>query len=147
GLPIDANGDRVGHPFVWLSIPAVLGGLGIVGFALVHGSTFLALKTDGPVRERAARFSATWAPLLLLPCAAWALWVQFTRGGGNRPWWGRSAVAGGGMLFGWISARERSERFAFPGYSAFIVFGAGAIFAGMFPYELPSTLDPSHGLT
>lgn len=147
GLPIDANGDRVGHPFVWLSIPAVLGGLGIVGFALVHGSTFLALKTDGPVRERAARFSATWGPLLLLPCAAWALWVQFTHGGGNLLSWVLIALAVAGMLFGWISARARSEGFAFLGYSAFIVFGAGAIFAGMFPYVLPSTLDPAHGLT
>src|SRR5690606_5530553 len=35
GLPIDANGDRVGGPFVWLTPVAVLGGLAVVGFCLV----------------------------------------------------------------------------------------------------------------
>src|SRR5690242_12674410 len=50
GLPIDENGDRVGGPFVWLTPVAVLGGLAVVGFCLVHAATFLALKTDGPVR-------------------------------------------------------------------------------------------------
>lgn len=145
GLPIDANGDRVGHPFVWLTVPAVLGGLGLVGFALVHGSTFLALKTDGAVRERAARFSATWAPLLLLPAAAWALWVQFLHGG---TWlsWILVALAVAGLAFGWLSARGRKEGRAFLGYSGFIVAGAGSIFAGMFPWVLPSTLDSAFGL-
>ena len=47
GLPIDANGDRVGGPFAWLTPYAVLGGLAVVGFCLVHAATFLALKTDG----------------------------------------------------------------------------------------------------
>jgi len=146
GLPIDANGDRVGHPFVWLTVPAILGGLGVVGFSLVHGSTFLALKTEGAVRERAARFSATWGPLLLAPCALWALWVQFTHGGTFLSW-ALVALAVAGLVFGWVSARARREGFAFLGYSGFVFFGAGSIFAGMFPYVLPSTLDPAHGLT
>ncbi|HWU27743.1 MAG TPA: cytochrome d ubiquinol oxidase subunit II, partial [Microbacterium sp.] len=62
GLPLDANGDRVGGPFVWLTLPAVLGGLAVVGFALLHSATFLGLKADGPVRERAGRFAGRWAP-------------------------------------------------------------------------------------
>ncbi|MGV9767893.1 cytochrome d ubiquinol oxidase subunit II [Microbacterium sp. NPDC003461] len=146
GLPIDDNGDRVGHPFVWLTVPAVLGGLGVVGFALVHGSTFLALKTDGAIRERAARFSATWAPLLLAPAAAWALWVQFAHGG-NPMSWALVVLAVVAAAFGWGSARRRHEGRAFLGYSGFVLFGAGSIFAGMFPYVLPSTLDPDFGLT
>ncbi|MTE24675.1 cytochrome d ubiquinol oxidase subunit II [Microbacterium sp. ZXX196] len=146
GLPIDANGDRVGHPFVWLTVPAILGGLGVVGFALVHGSTFLALKTEGAIRDRAARFGGTWAPLLLLPAAGWALWVQFLHGG--TIWsWALVVLAVAGAAFGWASARARREKRAFAGYSAFIVAGAGSIFAGMFPYVLPSTLDEAFGLT
>ncbi|WP_221583317.1 cytochrome d ubiquinol oxidase subunit II [Microbacterium sp. G2-8] len=147
GLPIDANGDRVGHPFVWLTVPAILGGLGLVGFALVHGATFLALKTDGAIRERSARFSATWGPLLLLPAAAWALWVQFAHDGGSVLSWTLVVLAVAALAFGWISARARREGRAFLGYGGFIVAGAGSIFAGMFPYVLPSTLDPSFGLT
>ncbi|WP_309067507.1 cytochrome d ubiquinol oxidase subunit II [Microbacterium sp.] len=146
GLPLDEYGDRVGHPFVWLTAPAVIGGLALVGFSLTHGATFLALKSDGPVRERAGRFAATWGPLCLVPAAVWALWVQVQHGGTVLSW-GLVVLAVVAAAFGWWNARARREGLAFTGYAAFMLFGAGSIFAGMFPYVLPSTLDPSHGLT
>jgi cytochrome d ubiquinol oxidase subunit II len=43
GLPLNANGDREGGPFAWFSGYAVLGGLAVVGFSLVHALAFLAL--------------------------------------------------------------------------------------------------------
>src|ERR687896_521401 len=46
GLPLNANGDREGGPFAWFNAYAVLGGLAVVGFSLLHGLAFLALKTD-----------------------------------------------------------------------------------------------------
>lgn len=146
GLPIDANGDRVGHPFVWLTAPAVIGGLAVVGFALAHGATFLALKSEGPVRERAGRFAATWGPLCLAPAAGWALWVQFAQGGTVFSW-ALIVIAVAGAAFGWVNARVRREGLAFVGSAVFLVGGAGAIFAAMFPNVLPSTLDPAHSLT
>ncbi|RCS57219.1 cytochrome d ubiquinol oxidase subunit II [Microbacterium sp. JB110] len=146
GLPIDANGDRVGGPFVWLGWPAVLGGLGVIGFSLVHSATFLALKTDGLIRQRARHFAATWAPLLLVPAAAWAVWVQLAHDSGWLPWT-LVALAAAGAITGWLAARAGREGRSFAGYAAFIVCGAASIFAGMFPYVLPSTLDAAYGLT
>ncbi|UNK69920.1 cytochrome d ubiquinol oxidase subunit II [Microbacterium sp. H1-D42] len=147
GLPIDANGDRVGGPFVWLTLPAVIGGLAVVGFALAHSSTFLGLKADGPVRERAGQFAARWAPLCLVPAAVWALWVQFSHGGGSVLSWAFIVLAVVAALFGWLAARRRNEGWAFIGYAGFGLFGAGAIFAGMFPLLLPSTVDAAFDLT
>lgn len=146
GLPIDANGDRVGGPFSWFGWPAVIGGLAIVGFSLVHSSTFLALKTDGAIRARTARFAATWAPLFLMPAAVWAVWVQLQHGG---TWasWALVGLAVAGAAVGWGAARARREGWAFAGYGAFVLFGAAAVFAGMFPYVLPSTLDDAFSLT
>ncbi|SJN42897.1 Cytochrome d ubiquinol oxidase subunit II [Microbacterium esteraromaticum] len=146
GLPIDANGDRVGGPFVWLTPPAILGGVAVVGFALAHSATFLGLKADGPVRERAADFAARWAPLCLLPAAAWAVWVQIEHDAGVVSWM-LIALAVVGLVYGWISARRRREGFAFIGYAAFGLFGVAAIFTGMFPHVLPSTVDPGFDLT
>lgn len=146
GLPIDSNGDRVGGPFVWLTPGAIVGGLALVGFALVHGATFLALKSDGPVRERAGRFAATWAPLGLAPAAVWAVWVQVEHGGGVLSW-ALIVLAVIALLFGWSNARRRREGFAFTGFAAFGLFGVAAIFAGMFPRVLPSTIDPAFDLT
>lgn len=146
GLPINANGDRVGGPFVWLTVPAILGGLAVVGFSLAHSATFLGLKADGPVRERAGRFAAAWAPLCLVPAAAWAIWVQLAHGGSVLAWT-FIVLAVVGAAVGWIAARRRREGWAFIGYAGFGLFGAGAVFAGMFPLVLPSTVDSAFDLT
>jgi cytochrome d ubiquinol oxidase subunit II len=146
GLPLDANGDRVGGPFVWLTLPAVLGGLAVVGFALLHSATFLGLKADGPVRERAGRFAARWAPLCLVPAAAWAILVQVEHGGSPLSWT-FLALAVVAAVAGWIAARARREGFAFLGFAGFGLFGVAAIFAGMFPLVLPSTVDAAFDLT
>ncbi|GAA1421115.1 cytochrome d ubiquinol oxidase subunit II [Agrococcus citreus] len=147
GLPIDGNGDRVGGPFVWLGAPAIIGGLAVVGFSLAHSATFLALKADGPVRERSARFAAGWAaPLCLVPAAVWAVWVQIEHGG-NPLSWTLVGLAVVGALRGWMRARQGREGLAFAGYAAFGLFGTAAIFAGVFPKVLPSTVDPAFDLT
>ncbi|AYF97018.1 cytochrome d ubiquinol oxidase subunit II [Protaetiibacter intestinalis] len=145
GLPIDANGDRVGGPFVWLTPVAVLGGLALVGFCLVHGATFLALKTDGPVRERMRRLVPRLAPVALLPIAGWAILVEVQ--GGNVFSWillGLAVVAG---VVGWIFARAGREGRAFTGFAVFGALGAGSIFAAVFPVVLPSTIDAAYDLT
>jgi cytochrome d ubiquinol oxidase subunit II len=145
GLPIDGNGDRVGGPFVWLTPIAVLGGLALVGFSLVHGATFLALKTDGPVRERMGKLVPRLAPIALLPIAGWAVLVQLD-GGDVLSWTllGLAVVAG---VVGWVFARMRREGWAFTGFAAFGALGAAAIFAAAFPVVLPSTIDPAFDLT
>src|SRR5690349_16838998 len=60
GLPIGAHGVRVGGAFSGLGWPALLGAAAVVGFSVVHGALFLALKTDGPVRLRARAFALRW---------------------------------------------------------------------------------------
>ncbi len=145
GLPLDANGDRVGGPMAWFSPAAVLGGLAVVGFCLAHASTFLALKTDGPVRLRMRRFSAVAAPVALLPIVAWVLVVQARSGGPVG--WALVAVAAAGGIGGAHAARRAREGRAFLGYGLLLVAGVAAIFTDVFPVVLPSTLDHAWDLT
>lgn len=145
GLPIDANGDRVGGPFVFLTPIAVLGGLALVGFCFVHAATFLALKSDGVVRERAGRDVVRVAPFALVPLVGWVLLVQLRTG--DPASWILVAVAVIAVVLGWIAATRRREGLAFLGFAAFLVAGAAAIFAAVYPVVLPSTLDPAFDLT
>ncbi len=145
GLPIDAEGNRVGGPFAWFGWQAVLGGLAVVGFCLVHGATFLALKTEGPVRERAGRTVVRWAPVALLPIVAWVLVVQFRSG--DLASWILVGVAVLSVVVGYLAALRRREGWAFLGVAAFVVAGAASIFTAVFPVVLPSTLDPAFDLT
>src|SRR5699024_10362132 len=146
GLPIDANGDRVGGPFDWLSWPAVLGGLAVVGLALAHSATFLALKADGPVRRRAARFAARWAPLCLLPLLVWTVAVQLEHGAGPVGWTLTLLVVVSGGV-GLARARQGREGLAFTGYAGAGLSGLAAIFLAMFPVLLPSTVDGAFDIT
>lgn len=145
GLPIDANGDRVGGPFVWLTPVAVLGGLAVVGFCFVHAATFLALKTDGAVRERAAKDVVRIGPFALLPIVGWVLLVQVQSG--QLTSWILVVLAVVAVVGGWLAARRRREGWAFVGVAAFLALGAASIFAAVYPVVLPSTIDPAYDLT
>jgi cytochrome bd ubiquinol oxidase subunit II len=145
GLPIDANGDRVGGPFVWLTPLAVLGGLALVGFCFVHGANFLALKSDGVVRERAARDVVRIAPFALLPLVGWVLVVQVQSG--DLASWLLVGVAVVAVVLGWLAAFRRLEGRAFLGFAVFLIAGAASIFAAVYPVVLPSTVDPAFNLT
>ena len=145
GLPINDNGDRVGGAFAWVSLPVLLGGLGFVGFALVQGLAFVALKTDGDIRDRARNTLVRWSPVLLLPIVAWVLTLDFTTGNGVS--WLCTILAVVAVLIAWISAKGGREGRAFAGLSVFLAFGALAIFTAMYPNVLPSTLDPAYSLT
>lgn len=145
GLPLDAQGNRVGGPFVFLTPLAVIGGLAVVGFCLIHAATFLAVKADGPVRVRASRIAATWSPIALLPLVGWVLVVQFSRGGIAS--WTLTVVAVVAAVLGWAAARRRFEGRAFLGFAAFLVAGSASIFAAVFPVVLPSTVSSAYDLT
>ncbi|GAA2005946.1 cytochrome d ubiquinol oxidase subunit II [Brevibacterium samyangense] len=145
GLPLNANGDNIGGPFAWLTVPAVIGGLGVVGFTWLHGLLFVSLKTDGPVRQRARRTAARWAPVLLLPLVVWVVWVQVLHGS----WWGWGiiALAAVSMVVMWMLVMRDAEKPAFFAQAGFLVLGVLAVFANMYPLVLPSTIDPEFSLT
>lgn len=145
GLPLNENGDRVGGAFAWFNVNAVIGGLAVVGFCLVHASAFLGLKTDGIIRQRARGFLVTLMPVLLLPLVGWVLIVQFDSG--NRLTWALIGVAVLAAAFAWLRARSGHEGQAFTGMAVFLLAGVDAIFTAVYPVVLPSTLDPAWNLT
>jgi cytochrome d ubiquinol oxidase subunit II len=145
GLPLNANGDREGGPFAWFSWYAVLGGLAVVCFSLLHALAFLALKTDGDVRHRARRWFIRLLPVLLLPLAGWAVSIQILDG---KPWtWAAVLLAVAAAAAAWMMARKGSEGRAFAALGAFLVLGSASIFAAVFPVVLPSTLNAGFDLT
>ena len=145
GLPLNGNGDRVGGPFAWFSGYAVLGGLAVVCFSLVHALAFLALKTDGDIRHRARQWFVRLLPVLLLPIAAWALSVQFLDG--NPGTWAVLVLAVAAAAAAWALARREAEGRSFVALGAFLVLGMAAIFGAVFPVVLPSTLGEPYNLT
>ncbi|EMY36231.1 cytochrome d ubiquinol oxidase subunit II [Arthrobacter crystallopoietes BAB-32] len=145
GLPLNANGDRVGGPFAWFSGYALLGGAAVVLFSLVHALAFLTLKTDGDIRLRARRLLVRWLPVALLPMALWAIVVVLA--GGKPVTCMTLAVAVLGAASAWLLARRGKDGLSFAALGVFLVAGTATIFTAVFPIVLPSTLDPAFSLT
>ncbi|MDJ1371617.1 cytochrome d ubiquinol oxidase subunit II [Gulosibacter molinativorax] len=145
GLPLNENGDRVGGPWAWFSWPAVIGGLALVGFSLIHGANFLALRTEGELRERSRAFVLRWTPLLILPLLAWVIIVQVQSGSAFT--WTLVVLAAIALVAAYLLIRAKRQKAGFITMGVFLAFGVAAIFAAVFPVVLPSTIDPAFNLT
>ncbi len=145
GLPLNENGDRVGGPFAWFNGYAVLGGLAVVFFCIVHAAAFLALKTDGDIRVRARKLLLRWLPVALLPLALWAIAVVVA--GGKSVTYVTLLLAVLGAVLAWMMARRERDGWSFGGLGVFLLAGTATIFTAVFPNVLPSTIDSAYNLT
>ncbi|WP_369138997.1 cytochrome d ubiquinol oxidase subunit II [Modestobacter versicolor] len=145
GLPIDADGNRVGGAFAGVGWPAVLGGVAVLSFSLVHGAVFLALKTDGPVRLAARRFARRWSPVAALPLLLWAGIVQLQDGTAvTAVLWLVAALA---VLVTWARVRVDREGQAFAAWAVVLLASAATIFGSVYPVVVPSTIDSAFDVT
>ncbi|WP_024876888.1 cytochrome d ubiquinol oxidase subunit II [Saccharomonospora piscinae] len=145
GLPIDADGDRVGSALAAVRWETVLGGVAIAAFSLVHGAAFLALKTDGEVRHRARAFALRFTPLALAPLVGLLLLVQWRDG---LTWTLVPLllvpIAGAVAVARLLAGREGQ---AFAALGTVIAAAVVALFGALYPEVLPSTLDAANSLT
>jgi cytochrome d ubiquinol oxidase subunit II len=145
GLPIAADGTRVGGAFAGVGWPAVLGAVAVLSFSLVHGAVFLALKTDGPVRLAARAFARRWSPVAALPLLLWAGLVQLRDGtAGTAVLWLVAALA---VLVTWARIRVDREGQAFAAWAVVLLGSAATVFSAAYPVVVPSTIDPAFDLT
>jgi cytochrome bd ubiquinol oxidase subunit II len=145
GLPIDADGNRVGGPFAGVGWPAVLGAVAVLAYSLVHGAVFLALKTDGPLRLAARAFARRWSPVAALPLLLWAGLVQLRSGGPiTGVLWLGAALA---VLVTWARIRVDREGQAFAAWAVVLLGSASTIFGAAYPVVVPSTISRAFDVT
>jgi cytochrome d ubiquinol oxidase subunit II len=145
GLPIGPDGTRVGGALAGLGWPALLGAVAVLGFSMVHGAVFLALKTDGPLRLAARRFAGRWSPVAALPLLLWALLVQLRSGTVATAV--LLLVAALAVLVAWARIRVDREGQAFAAWAVVLLGSAATIFGSVYPVVVPSTIDPAFDLT
>ena len=145
GVPLDADHEFTGTLLTLLHPYALLGGVTTVLVFALHGAAFLALKTDGPVRERSATVAVT-AGLCAIPAgAAFLVWTLFD----GAPVWivAPVLVAALGLAGGTLAAVRGRSGWSFTATTVAIVAVAVTLFGSLYPDVLPSTTDPAHSLT
>ncbi|WP_061965144.1 cytochrome d ubiquinol oxidase subunit II [Demequina aurantiaca] len=146
GVPLDENHEFIGNFFTLLSPFALLGGAVTLLLFLTHGSIFLALKTDGIVRERAESLAKRFAPISLVVAAVWAIWAQLAYS--EVVWtWVPLAIAAVGLALAWWFSLQGSFGKAFTANAVAIAGAVVLIFGSMFPDVMPASNDAANSLT
>jgi cytochrome d ubiquinol oxidase subunit II len=119
----------------------------------MHGALWVALKTEGPVEERARRLArGVWWVLLpavvTITLASFRIQSHLAESFAAHPWgYVFPALAVSGLLGVQWRDRARSGLDAFLASGAYIIGMLTSVVFGVYPYVLPSSGDPGLSLT
>jgi len=153
GIPLNAAHDYTGNFFTFLNGYALLGGLATLVLFTLHGTVFLALKTTGELRERAAALAWKLGVAAVLAGGGFLAWTEASyRAPGHAGTTGAAsaalaALAALALAGGLAASRAGREGYAFAGTAVAIVAVTGALFAALYPRVLPSSVSAAYDLT
>jgi len=146
GTPIDKAGNFVGNFFDLLNPYALLGGLMTLTLFITHGAVFLALKTGDEVRESARGIALKVGPVAAAIAVVFLLWSQVYSN--NAILSLVLALLAAVALVGGIYAVWRGrDGWAFLLTAFTIGLGTSALFAGLFPDVMRSSISDAFTLT
>ena len=149
GVPIDAEMEFVGSFFTLLTPFSIVGGLVFVLLFLFHGALFLRLKVGKDEVLARVEAIAKKAGIILIPAVLiWVAMAYFMTDIFQKPLSLALVVLAAVALVAAVLLQLKAKLgYSFIANGLTIVFVTLAIFAGMFPRVLISTLDPSWSLT
>jgi cytochrome d ubiquinol oxidase subunit II len=146
GLPINSSQNFTGTFWDLFQPYAVWTGVTLVLVCLLHGATFLCLKSTSPLRERAWRTARAIAPLAAAFVVGFVIWTHVTAG---TTFFLNliellaiiAAVAAAWLVF------ARREGFAFTATTVTIAACILAIFVDLYPNVMVSSTSSAYNLT
>jgi len=146
GLPIDSSHEYTGNFFDLLTPYGLLTGVTLVALCLLHGATFLKLRTTGHVRERARALARPlgWAAIVLV--AGWVIWTRSVAGGPDVP----QPVEVLAVIAACFAARMAvtdHDGLSFTSSAVAIAATVGSIFIDLYPNVMVSSTDAADNLT
>ncbi len=146
GLPIDSGHEYTGDFFGLLTPYGVWTGLTLLALCLLHGATFLKLRTTDHVRERAraAARPLGWAAIALM--VGWVIWTRSVAGGPNVPQ-PVEVLAVLAAIFAGRLAMSDHDGPAFASSAVAIAATVGSIFIDLYPNVMISSTSAAYNLT
>ncbi|PPI21506.1 cytochrome d ubiquinol oxidase subunit II [Rathayibacter sp. AY1B1] len=145
GVPMDADHNYIGTVLDLLNPYALLGGATTLLLFFTHGVVFVALKTEGEIRERARRLATRAGLLTVVVAAVFLAWTNL--GQGSTASWALSAGAAATLVGGWLALTRGREGRAFALLAGTTALAVLALFATLFPAVMPASNVPAYGLT
>jgi cytochrome d ubiquinol oxidase subunit II len=128
-------------------------GLAALAALAMHGALWIAYRTEGPTQRRARALArrSWWAVLtltVLVTLATFQIQPQVPHRLAQAPWGAIFiALALGGLVAVSRFGRRGDDRGAFLGSCAYLLGMLTSAAHGLYPYVLPSAIDPAFGLT
>ena len=146
GLPINASHQYTGSFWDLLQPFGVFAGITFTMICLLHGATFLSLKTTGDVRERAGRLARRIAPVTGLAVAAFVSWTHASAGKGALLNPVEFAAILAVIAAVWL-VYSRSDGWAFAATTVTMAACVLAVFVDLYPRVMVSSTNPAFDLT
>lgn len=146
GVPIDGDKEYTGNLFTLLNPFGLLGGVVTLLLFATHGAMFIALKTDGEIRQRARALSVQLGLATAVVAVAFLVWTQTKDGSslGSAIAFVLAAVA---LVSAILAAWKGREGWAFIGTFLTIALAVAGLFWALFPNVMPSTTAADFSLT
>jgi cytochrome bd ubiquinol oxidase subunit II len=146
GLPIDQHHEFTGNFFDLLTGYGLMTGVNLLVLCLLHGSTFLALRTTGEIRDRAHAYARVIGVIAIVVNVAWVIWTLVVIGGGTVPEptqiFGVIAV-----IFAQRLAAGQNDGWAFAASGFAIAASIGQLFISLYPNVMVSSTNAAYNLT
>jgi cytochrome d ubiquinol oxidase subunit II len=146
GLPINQNHDYTGNFADLLTGYGLMTGVTLLTLCLLHGATFIALRTTGEVRDRARTLASRIGLVTIVINLAWVIWTLVVIGGGTVPEptqiFGMLAV-----VFAQRLASTDHDGWAFISSAIAIAAAIGQLFISLYPNVMISSTNAAYNLT
>lgn len=116
---------------------ALLGGVALTAVFVLHGLTFLRLKTAGAARETMARALWPVSAVAVITGVPFVLWTQLTHGKPGT--WAAVAVILAGVIAGIALMVAGRDGWAFTATAIAVIALTALVFGSMYPVLVPST--------
>ena len=146
GLPINSAQNYTGSFWTLLQPYALFTGVTLVLICLLHGATFLSLRTTGEMHERSRRIARTVAPFTAAAVVGFAIWTHVTSSTTFflRPLELLAIIA---ILAAVWLVYARRDGFAFTATAITMATCILSIFVGLYPNVMVSSTNPAYNLT
>jgi len=146
GLPIDANQEYTGSVWDLLQHYAIFTGITLVLICLLHGATFLCLKTTGDIYERSGVMARRVAPFTGAAVIGFIIWTHVTASGTFFLNLVELLAILAVIAAVWL-VYEHRDGFAFTATTVTIAASVGSIFVDLYPNVMVSSTNSAYNLT
>lgn len=150
GMPIGSDMEMAAQLPDIVNGYTLWGGITVLGLSLLHGLTFISLRTDGELRRRSRQLAAAMLPVQAVLMAVLAVWTYsvtdlFARHGLLLVL--AVIIGAAATVLAGVFLKRGKEGLAFGMTGLLIIITFGSMFIGLFPRLMISSIDPAFDLT